>query len=150
MIDQRKVATMTKLAIMENREGKEMIRLCSHRKVDYVLTEVFKGFIAGTVTYALGLVLWFCYLWEDLNDFVASLDVGGLLWNIGLRYIIFMALYILVCVIIAYRRHTKRMGQRYVYLSYLKDLRNIYHLDRQTKTSNSKKRRNDSRRREEA
>ncbi len=126
MIDKKKVATMTKLAIMENREGRDMIKTVSYRKVDFVLTEIFRGALAGTVCFIMGLILWFFYLWDDLNDFIVGLDFVQLLKDIGIVFIIFMGAYLVICAIVAFRRHTKRMEQRYEYLSYLKELQYGY------------------------
>ncbi len=134
MIDEKKVATMTKLAIMENREGADMVKTISYRKIDFVLTEIFRGAIAGTVCFLIGLVLWFFYLWDDLNDFIVGLDIMQLIGNIVLRYIIFMAAYLVICAIVAFRRHTRRMEQRYEYLSYLKELQYCYEYGREPRS----------------
>ncbi len=117
---------MTKLAVMEKREGREMMKVISYKKVDYVLTEIFKGALAGTVAYLLILVLWFFYMWDGLNDFIVGLDVVQLIEDIVFRYIIFMAAYLVIVAIVAFRRHSKRMNQRYEYLSNLKVLRYSY------------------------
>ncbi len=142
MIDQNKVATMTKIAILENRTGREMIKRISHRKIDYVFTEVFKGFVSGTVCYLLGLLLWFFYEWNSLNDLVAEGDIVQLLIDIGIRYVIFIAIYILICVFVAFRCHSMSMRQRYQYLSYLKTLKNYYAADRKARVSRREKRKN--------
>ncbi len=126
MLDKNRIATMTKLAIMEEHEGMEMMKVIRYRRVDYVLTEIFRGAIAGTVVFLLGLVLWFLYMWDDLNEFIVGLDLLALVWDIVLRYAIFMAAYLVICVIVALRRYKKRMGQRYEYLSDLKALKYYY------------------------
>ncbi len=126
MIDKKRVITMTKLAITEKREGREMMKVISYKKIDYVLTEIFKGALAGTVAFLLILVMWFFYMWDGLNDFIVGLDVVQLITDIVSRYIIFMAAYLVVVAIVAFRRHSKRMNQRYDYLSNLKVLRYAY------------------------
>ncbi len=130
MIDEQKIAFMAKLAIMENKEGMDLMRVISHRKIDYVLTEIFRGAIAGTSCYVMMLVLWFCYIWDGLNDFVVGLDLVQLLIDIAFRYIIFIAIYLVICAVVALRRYKKRMDQRYDYLSCLKELKYTYYYDR--------------------
>ncbi len=148
MVDPKKVSQMTKLAIMEKRQGEEMMRRISYRKIDYVLTAVFRGFVAGTVCYLVGLILWFCYIWEDLNEFVMGLDVMGLIERLVIYYIIILAVYLAICVLIAFRRHSKSMALRYEYLTALKDLKHTYDSDRIAEVWRKKsKKREESKRR---
>ncbi len=130
MVDPEKVGQMTKLALMEKKQGEEMMKRISYRKIDYVLTGVFRGFVAGTVCYLLGLILWFCYIWEDLNAFVEGLDMIALIRRIIIYYIIVIAIYMVICVVIALRRYAKGMAFRYEYLNALKDLKHTYDSDR--------------------
>ncbi|MCC8141504.1 MAG: hypothetical protein LIO56_03075 [Lachnospiraceae bacterium] len=134
MLDPNKIRTMTKLAIMEEEEGTEMMKRISHRKIDYVFTGVFKGFVAGSVCFIIAMLLWFFYLWDDLNDFIVNLDFMQLMKDIGFRYLIFIAIYVAICAIVAFRTHTKGMQQRYIYLSYLKRLKSSYDQDRRDST----------------
>ncbi len=130
MVDPKKVSQMTKLAIMEKRQGEEMTKRISYRRIDYIFTAVFRGFVAGSVCYILGLVLWFCYIWEDLNGFVMSVDVMGLFRQLIVYYIIIIAIYVGICVLIAFRRYAKSMAFRYEYLNALKELKHSYDSDR--------------------
>ncbi len=130
MVDPKKVRQMTKLAIMEKRQGTEMVRPISYRRIDYIFTAVFRGFIAGSVCYILGLVLWFCYIWEDLNEFMMGLDMMGLFRQLIIYYIIILAIYLGVCVLIAFRRYAKSMAFRTEYLNALKELKHSYDSDR--------------------
>ncbi len=133
MIDQERVATMTKLAIMGKREGDNLVKLNSYRKYDYMLTQIFRGFVAGTVCYLLGLILWFCYLWDSLNDFVVNLDLLGLLTDIAVGYLIFMAIYLVICGFIGLRMHSRCRELRYQYTSYLRILKKSYDTERRAK-----------------
>ncbi len=126
MIVPERVSAMTKLAIMQEENGEEMTKLISYRRVDYMLTEGFRAFVAGSVCYIVGLILYFCYLWDDLNAFVADLDYMGFFWNLVLYYIVFVVIYITVCVLVAFWRHLQSQRLRYEYLTYLRTIRISY------------------------
>ncbi|BBF44147.1 hypothetical protein lbkm_2835 [Lachnospiraceae bacterium KM106-2] len=57
MINNRKVRIMTKLAIIENKEGKEVIKASQYFKRDYVRLQVLRGVISITLGYLLILTL---------------------------------------------------------------------------------------------
>ncbi len=141
MIDQERVAIMTKLAITEQREGRELMRLCSYKRLDYILTEVFRAFVAGTVCYVLAMVLWFCYLWDNLNAFTAGLDYLQFFRSIGVYYLVALFIYMGLCALVAYFRHRQSAARRKRYLNLLRRLRVFYNAEEMPESRRESKKR---------
>ena len=93
MLNNRKIRLMTKLAIFENKEGKEDIRLSKYYKTDYVRYQVLKSIISTTVGYLLILTLIFLYRSEYIIKNAVSLDyktIGSYILGV---YIILITVY---------------------------------------------------------
>ncbi|MCC8028943.1 MAG: hypothetical protein LIO75_03965 [Lachnospiraceae bacterium] len=130
MIDQSRVCQMSRLAMMESEAGKNIIRICSWRKSDYVIMQVIKGFFMGTVCFAAVLVLLFCFMWDDLNQYFADAQYMEFLRRVMIGYAVFMAVYLLICALVAVRRYKKYRNIRRLYLKYLKSLGRSYASER--------------------
>ncbi|MCD8323980.1 MAG: hypothetical protein LUC32_03365 [Clostridiales bacterium] len=126
MISQDRVRQMSRLAMMESDIGKNAIRVYSYRRVDYVIVQVLKGIIWGTVCFAAVMVLWLGYIWDDLNLFFADAQYMPFLVNVLKGYGIFMACYLVICALVAVVRFNRCRKQRTLYLRYLKRLRKSY------------------------
>lgn len=74
MINNQKVRIMTKLAIFENKEGKDSIKLSQYYKRDYVRLQVLRGAICITIGYLLILGLIGLYQSEYLIAEAVKLD----------------------------------------------------------------------------
>ncbi|NLK28552.1 MAG: hypothetical protein GX306_09460 [Clostridiales bacterium] len=93
MLNNRKIRLMTKLAVFENKEGKEDIRLSKYYKTDYVRYQVLKSIISTTVGYLLILTLIFLYRSEYIIKNAVSLDyktIGSYILGV---YIILITVY---------------------------------------------------------
>lgn len=126
MIDQYRVRQMSRLAMIESQTGKNIKKVCSYRKSDYVIMQVIQGFFIGTVCFAAVLVLVFCFLWDDLNVFFADAQYMDFLEKILIGYGVFMAVYLVICAFAALRRYRKYAKIRRLYLKYLKSLGKSY------------------------
>ncbi|MCC8082341.1 MAG: hypothetical protein LIO80_10125 [Lachnospiraceae bacterium] len=126
MIDQYRVRQMSRLAMMESQVGKNVIKVCSYRRSDYVIMQVIKGFFLGTVCFAAAMVLVFCFLWDDLNAFFADAQYMDFLRKVLIGYAVFMAIYLVICALVAVRRYHKYGKIRRLYLKYLKSLGRSY------------------------
>lgn len=66
MLNNRKIRIMTKLAVYENKEGKEDIHLSKYYKTDYVRYQAIKSVISATFGYLLILLMIGLYQMEYL------------------------------------------------------------------------------------
>ena len=98
MINQDRVREMNKMAILESGVGEKELKISTYRRADFVILQLVKGFVAGTVCFAAIVMLWLCSKWDDLNQYFANVDYMQLLKQTAIFYIIFMAGY-LVCMV---------------------------------------------------
>lgn len=126
MINQDRVRQMSRLAMLESDIGKNAIRVCSYRKADYVIMQIVKGFFAGTVCFAALGLLWLCFLWDDLNTYFAAAQFEEFLWQVLKGYGIFMAVYLVICGLVAVNRYNRCRKKKNLYLKYLNGLNKSY------------------------
>lgn len=126
MLNNNKVRLMTKLALYENKEGKEDIRLSKYYKTDYVRYQVIKSVICATIAYVLILALIFIYKSEYLIANAVDLDYKTIGTYILGIYIIVVALYGLGSTIgysVKYDNSRKKLAR---YYKLLKRLNKMY------------------------
>lgn len=126
MLNNEKIRLMTKLAVYEDKEGKEDIRLSKYYKTDYVRYQVIKSIICATFGYALILVLIFLYESEYIIKNAVTLDYKTLgIYILGI-YIMIVAVYGLASIVgysIKYDLSRKKLSR---YFKLLKRLSKIY------------------------
>jgi hypothetical protein len=126
MLNNDKIRLMTKLAVYENKEGKEDIRLSKYYKTDYVRYQAIKSIISATFGYLLILVLIIAYKSEYLIKYAITLDYKTLgIYILGI-YIIIIAVYGLASIVgysIKYDLSRKKLSR---YFKLLKRLSKIY------------------------
>ena len=126
MLNNRKIRMMTKLAVYENKEGKEDIHLSKYYKTDYVRYQVLKSIISATIGYVLILVLLFLYKSEYIIQKAVSLDYKTIgIYILGI-YIVIIALYGLGSILgfsVKYDASRKKLAR---YFKLLKRLHKIY------------------------
>lgn len=126
MINQDRVRQMSRLAMLESDIGKNAIKVCSYRKADYVIMQIVKGFVAGTVCFAALFLLWLCFRWDDLNIFFVDAQFEDFFVQVLKGYSIFLAVYLVICGIAAVKRYNKCRRQKNLYLKYLNRLNKSY------------------------
>ncbi|MBH1940377.1 hypothetical protein I5677_05635 [Mobilitalea sibirica] len=127
MLNNKKIRLMTKLAVYENKEGKEDIRLSKYYKTDYVRYQILKSIISATIGYALILFMIFLYEMEYLIRHAVDLDYKTLGTYILGIYIIFVAVYGLGSAIgysMKYDASRKKLAKYYKLLKRLNKLYN--------------------------
>lgn len=116
MIDQERVREMTKLAAYEQHEGKKYRQVVRFYRSDFAARHLLKGFFCGTIVYGILLLLWgVCYL-EELMVQLDSMDLIAFGTSILVRYLFFMAAYLIAVEIYAnvfYAAGRKSMKRQY-------------------------------------
>lgn len=126
MLNNRKVRLMTRLAIYEQTEGKEDVKLSKYFQTDYVRLNVLKSIVAVTVGYLLILLLLVVYHSEYLIREAVTLDYQGMITRYAGIYIIILTVYGAVGMIgymIKYRASRKKLAK---YFRMLRRLRSLY------------------------
>ncbi|HWT27143.1 MAG TPA: hypothetical protein VN131_04320 [Mobilitalea sp.] len=126
MLNNKKIRIMTKLAIYENREGKEDIHLSKYYKTDYVRYQVLKSILCVTLGYALILLMIFMYQAEYIIKYAVDLDYKTIGTYILGVYIVIVTIYGLGSLVgysLKYDASRKKLAR---YFKLLKRLGKIY------------------------
>lgn len=126
MLNNRKIRLMTKLAVFENKAGKEDISLSKYYKTDYVRYQVLKSIISATVGYILILALLVLYKLEHIIKNAVSLDYKTLgAYALGV-YIIIVTVYGLVSLAWFSFKYDTSRKKLIRYFKLLKRLKKVY------------------------
>ena len=126
MLNNRKVRLMTRLAMYEQTEGKEDVRLSKYFRTDYVRLNVLKTVVAVTIGYLLFLLLLIVYHSEYLIREAVTLDYQGMILRYVGVYVIILTIYCALAMIgymIKYRKSRKKLAK---YFRMLRRLRSLY------------------------
>lgn len=126
MLNNRKVRLMSRLAMYEQNEGKEDVRMSKYFRTDYVRLNVLKTVVAVTLGYLLVLVLLIVYHSEYLIREAVTLDYKGMLLRYVGIYIIILVVYCSFAMIgymLKYRASRKKLAK---YFRMLRRLRSLY------------------------
>ncbi len=100
MINQDKIALMTKLAIYEENEGKKNIPLGKYYKEDYVSLHMVNTVIIATFSYILFIAaIVFAHL-EQMMAEIANMDFIKAGRDIGIGYVVTILAYLVISYIV--------------------------------------------------
>lgn len=117
---------MTRLAMYEQKEGREDIRLSKYFRTDYVRLQILKTVVALTAGYLLFLLILVLYHSEYLIRDAVVLDYRALLVRYAGIYVVLVAVYCSLAMVgymIQYRASRKKLAK---YFRMLRRLRSIY------------------------
>ena len=96
MLNENKIKMMTKMAIYEKNEGRQMIKNSRYFKGDYVAFGVLRTLIATTFAYIIMVILYVLCNLEKLVADINSLDYAAVGKRLGIYYILLLsAIYVL-------------------------------------------------------
>jgi hypothetical protein len=126
MLNNKKIRIMTKLALYEQKEGKEDIKMGKYYKTDYVRLQVLKTIVSVTVAYLLILLMVGMYKAEYIISKLVTFDfvrIGQYILGI---YIMIMTVFVTGSIIgysLKYDNSRKTLSK---YYKSLKKLSNFY------------------------
>lgn len=126
MLNQERVCEMTRLAIFDQKEGRDCQPMISYFRKDYIAKEMIKSFITGTVAFFLIASVIVLYQMEDLMERINSLDIRQIVIRGILAYVACMGAYLLITYAIYYMRYTKGRQKVKRYYLHLKRVNRIY------------------------
>ncbi len=134
MLNNDKIRIMTKLAIYENKSGKEDIKLSQYYKRDYLRLQILNTIVFTTIGYFLVILLVGLYQSEYLIQEAVKLDYKAIgLYILGI-YAMLITIFIL-CTIIGYTIKFESSRKKLAgYNKGLKYLRRIYEEENQRGT----------------
>lgn len=126
MINNRKVRLMTRLAMYEESEGKEDIRLGKYFRRDFVRLQLFKNIIAVTVGYLFLVLLFLGYKMEFIISEAVNLDYLAMGRKLLAIYLVILVVYVagsLIFSMLYYNASRKKLAK---YFRMLRLLRSFY------------------------
>lgn len=126
MINEERIALMTKLASYEKGEGKRSMAVGKYFRGDYISLHLLKTVINGTFAYLLGLGLYLLYYFEDFLENLYNMDFALLARNIVYYYVVFIVAYGLLTYIVFTIRFIKAKKSIKRYYHNLKKLNAMY------------------------
>ncbi len=126
MLNNKKIRTMTKLALYEQMDGKEDIRMGKYYKTDYVRLQVLKTVVNVTVGYILILVLIGMYKAEYIISNLVTFDFVRIGQYILGFYIMMMAVFVTGSILGYSLKYDKSRKDLSKYYKSLKKLSSFY------------------------
>lgn len=122
VIDEKKVALMTKLAVYEKHENRRKLVMSRYYETDYVRYNVLKTWVAATVAYWLIIAVYVFMSFDDLLAKVNDVDYFDLMYKVLGTYAVFCVVYYLISSVVYRYRYIKAKPGLVEYNSNLRDL----------------------------
>ncbi len=122
MVDEKKVALMTKLAIYEKKQTNDAIAISKYYKNDYVRYNVLKTWVAATVVFWT-VVGFFAFMnFEDLLADINDVNYFNVMYDMLLKYALVCVAFCLFAAVVYSIRYAMARPGLVKYNSNLKDL----------------------------
>ena len=96
MLNENKIKMMTKMAIYEKNEGRQMIKNSRYFKGDYIGAHMLRSFVSYTFSCLLIFLLWFLYSIEDILDTLDLEALADTAKHMGVYYLLGLILYLFI------------------------------------------------------
>lgn len=111
MIDEKKVALMTKLAIFEKHESNDSLVLAKYYKNDYVRFNMLKTLVAATVVYWSIVAAYVFMKFDHMLAEINKIDYFDLVYKLLLWYVMVLVVYFFFSTMVySYRYYKARAG----------------------------------------
>ena len=126
MINEEKVAMMTKLAFYEKEEGKRARKITQYFRGDYVVVQIMKSVVAAFIIYG---IVFGIYIFLDFDEFMQNIykmDLVSYARNVLTYFAMFLACYVAFTFIHATVRYYMAQRSLRRYYQELKKLNAFY------------------------
>lgn len=116
MVNQERVKQLYKIALYEQTEEKEHRQAGQYYRSDYIVKEVLKSIISGSIAYVIMVLLWAISNWDLVLYQINTLEITDTLIMMIVIYVGFMMIYLFATVVVYYFRykHSKKRLDAYV------------------------------------
>lgn len=131
MLNQERVCEMTRMAMFDQKEGRECRPMIEYFRKDYIAKEMLKSFVVGTIAYFIAVVMFVLYSVEDLLDQINGMDFRQVGFNVVLGYVVFIVIYSVITYVIYNVRYTRGRQKVKDYYIHLKRVNRLYQEEEQ-------------------
>ncbi len=122
MIHTERVRHMTHLEAFRVNDGPDTFPIVKYFRTDYVWLHLLRAFVSATVCYGLLLLAWGLCNMELLMDTIHTMDLRAFATDVILRYIVFVAIYLIAVYFYAWISYTHAKKRMKTYNRHLKRL----------------------------
>ena len=126
MINEDKVALMTRMASYESGRGKKDITVLNYFRGDYIGFQVLKSVIAATIAFFLIFAVYVFYNFEKLMQEIYEMDLMAFGKNIIVLYLCTVGAYGVLSYIVYAAKYSRAKKSLKVYYGNLKKLSSMY------------------------
>lgn len=113
MLDQNKIALMTRLASYEKNEGKKSTAINNYFRADYIGWQVLKSIISATIIFLILVAGYVVYDFENFMIDIYKLDLQQYGKDLLIRYVVFVGVFaVITYAVYAYRYSKARKSMR--------------------------------------
>lgn len=138
MVNEERLRHMIKMAAFDKNDGKACRPMAEYARKDYVSLQLLVSFISGTFGFMMILALWVLYSMEYIMQEINKIDIVGFLTSIGIKYLIFMLVYLVITYLVYNSRYTAGRRKVKKYYSSLKSVNKIYAREDKLKSSGNR------------
>jgi H+/Cl- antiporter ClcA len=126
LLNENKVKMMTKMAIYEKNEGRDMIKNARYFKSDYIALGMLKTLIATTIAYIIMTIMYAMFNLENIVADINSLDYVSIGKKLAIYYVIVLVIFgIIAGFVYGYKYEHSRKGLK-KYFARLNKLERFY------------------------
>lgn len=126
MVNEERLKPMVKMAMFDKNDGAECKPMIEYAREDYVAWQLLGSFVTGTIAF---VILFGMEVLMDVEKFLGMLnakDLMGLLISTGIRYGVFLFIYLLATYIVYQLRYSAGRKKVKKYFASLKCINNFY------------------------
>lgn len=120
MLSEERIRLMTKMASYEEGKGKEYMPIKQYYRKDYVTLGMIKTLITSTLAFGILFLCWILYEMENITELLANRNLTEFGMSILMIYLIFVACYQVIALIVYNWRYTKASASMKEYHSVMK------------------------------
>jgi len=129
MLNQERIKLMTRMASFEENQGKQSMAIGSYFRSDYIGMQMIKSILGATIAYLLVFGAYVFYHFETFMQDIYKMDLLKFAEDVIFRYVVFLAVYLVISYIIYAYRYSKAKKSLKKYYYNLKQLSALYDLE---------------------
>ncbi|MFI3201707.1 MAG: hypothetical protein R3Y54_09320 [Eubacteriales bacterium] len=130
MLNEKKIISMTKMAVFEATEGKKNIAIGNYFKSDYILWQLIKCFVGATISFGICLGIYALYDFEMLMQDIYKMDMLLFAQDLIKKYLVLVVTYLFFSYLYYMIKFEKVRGSLRAYYSSLNELIKLYKVER--------------------
>lgn len=126
MLSRERIRLMTQMAAYEDNEGKQDLATNGYFRGDYISFQLLKSAIYATASFVMAVAMYVLYDLENFLEDFYKMDVVEFLRGILSKYVLVLALYMIVSYFVYAYRYGKARRSIKKYQNQLKQLSQMY------------------------